>query len=119
MAGSAEGAHDREFVFADPACDCFFFFKQKTAYEIAEQTNLLALNAAVEAARAGEHGRGFAVVAAEVRSLAHRSAAAREIKTLIEDAVGKVETGSALVDQSGRTLGDIVAAVQQASTIIA
>ncbi len=88
--------------------------------EIAFQTNLLALNAAVEAARAGEHGRGFAVVAAEVRSLAHRSAAAaREIKTLIEDAVGKVETGSALVDQSGRTLGDIVAAVQQASTIIA
>ncbi|OLD96322.1 MAG: hypothetical protein AUG80_14450 [Candidatus Rokubacteria bacterium 13_1_20CM_4_68_9] len=87
--------------------------------EIAFQTNLLALNAAVEAARAGEHGRGFAVVAAEVRSLAHRSAAAREIKALIEDAVGKVETGSALVDQSGRTLGDIVAAVQQASTIIA
>src|SRR2546427_2356518 len=87
--------------------------------EIAFQTNLLALNADVEAARAGEHGRGFAVVAAEVRSLAHRSAAAREIKTLIEDAVGKVETGSALVDQSGRTLGDIVAAVQQASTIIA
>jgi len=88
--------------------------------EIAFQTNLLALNAAVEAARAGEHGRGFAVVAAEVRSLAHRSAAAaKEIKGVIEDAVGKVETGSALVDQSGRTLGDIVAAVQQASTIIA
>jgi len=88
--------------------------------EIAFQTNLLALNAAVEAARAGEHGRGFAVVAAEVRNLAHRSAAAaKEIKTLIEDAVGKVETGSALVDQSGRTLGDIVTAVQQASTIIA
>jgi len=88
--------------------------------EIAFQTNLLALNAAVEAARAGEHGRGFAVVAAEVRNLAHRSAdAAKEIKHLIEDAVGKVETGSALVDQSGRTLGDIVAAVQQASTIIA
>src|SRR2546422_11696966 len=88
--------------------------------EIAFQTNLLALNAAVEAARAGEHGRGFAVVAAEVRSLAHRSAAAaKEIKGLIEDAVGNVETGSALVDQSGRTLGDIVAAVQQASTIIA
>ena len=88
--------------------------------EIAFQTNLLALNAAVEAARAGEHGRGFAVVAAEVRNLAHRSAAAaKEIKTLITDAVGKVETGSALVDQSGRTLGDIVTSVQQASTIIA
>jgi methyl-accepting chemotaxis protein len=91
-----------------------------TIDEIAFQTNLLALNAAVEAARAGEQGRGFAVVAAEVRNLAQRSAtAAREIKTLIEDSVGKVEAGSALVHQSGKTLHEIVGSVKRVTDIIA
>jgi methyl-accepting chemotaxis protein len=88
--------------------------------EIAFQTNLLALNAAVEAARAGEQGRGFAVVAAEVRNLAQRSAgAAKEIKTLINDSVQKVEEGSKLVDESGTTLGEIVNSVQKVGDIIA
>jgi len=88
--------------------------------EIAFQTNLLALNAAVEAARAGEQGRGFAVVASEVRSLAGRSAtAAKEIKTLIEDSVRKVEDGSGLVTHSGRTLGEIVTSVKKVSDIVA
>ncbi len=88
--------------------------------EIAFQTNLLALNAAVEAARAGEQGRGFAVVASEVRSLAQRSAtAAKEIKELIEDSVGKVEEGSRLVDESGQTLEEIVGAVKKVSDIVA
>jgi methyl-accepting chemotaxis protein len=86
---------------------------------IAFQTNILALNAAVEAARAGEQGRGFAVVAAEVRSLAGRSAdAAREIKGLISDSVGKVETGSKLVGDAGRTMTDIVAQVRRVSDMI-
>jgi len=86
---------------------------------IAFQTNILALNAAVEAARAGEQGRGFAVVAAEVRSLAQRSAqAAKEIKGLIGESVGKVEAGTRLVDDAGRTMGDIVAQVQKVSDLI-
>jgi methyl-accepting chemotaxis protein len=88
--------------------------------EIAFQTNLLALNAAVEAARAGEQGRGFAVVATEVRNLAGRSAtAAKEIKALIVDSVAKVEEGSKLVDESGRTLVEIVMAVKKVTDIVA
>jgi methyl-accepting chemotaxis protein len=87
---------------------------------IAFQTNILALNAAVEAARAGEEGRGFAVVASEVRSLAGRSAeAAREIKALIADSVGKVEQGAGRVDEAGRTMSEIVTAVGRVTEIIA
>ncbi|MGB3392249.1 MAG: methyl-accepting chemotaxis protein [Stenotrophomonas sp.] len=87
---------------------------------IAFQTNILALNAAVEAARAGEQGRGFAVVASEVRTLAQRSAgAAKEIKGLIEDSVGKVSEGSQLVRQAGTTMGEIVTSVQRVTDIMA
>ncbi|HLS81166.1 MAG TPA: methyl-accepting chemotaxis protein, partial [Steroidobacter sp.] len=88
--------------------------------EIAFQTNLLALNAAVEAARAGEQGRGFAVVATEVRNLAQRSAsAAKEIKDLINDSVDKVKIGSELVDESGRTLAEIMESVKKVTDIVA
>jgi methyl-accepting chemotaxis protein len=86
---------------------------------ISFQTNILALNAAVEAARAGEQGRGFAVVATEVRTLAHRSAAAaKEIKGLIEDSVSKVESGTYLVNEAGRTMSDMVQRVNRVAGIV-
>ena len=86
---------------------------------IAFQTNILALNAAVEAARAGEQGRGFAVVAGEVRNLAQRSAeAAKEIKGLIGASVERVEQGTALVDQAGSTMQEIVQSIQRVTDIV-
>jgi methyl-accepting chemotaxis protein len=87
---------------------------------IAFQTNILALNAAVEAARAGEQGRGFAVVASEVRNLAQRSAsAAKEIKALIDDSVGKVAAGTRLVGQAGSTMDEVVSSIRRVTEIMA
>jgi methyl-accepting chemotaxis protein len=86
---------------------------------IAFQTNILALNAAVEAARAGEQGRGFAVVAGEVRTLAQRSAsAAKEIKDLISASVQRVHAGSQLVDEAGRTMGEVVQSVKRVTDLM-
>jgi len=87
---------------------------------IAFQTNILALNAAVEAARAGDQGRGFAVVASEVRSLAGRSAeAAKEIKSLIGASVERVEHGTALVDQAGVTMTEVVSSIKRVTDLMA
>ncbi|CAG4909504.1 methyl-accepting chemotaxis protein [Paraburkholderia gardini] len=86
---------------------------------IAFQTNILALNAAVEAARAGDRGRGFAVVAGEVRGLAQRSSsAAKEVRELIATSVQRVMNGSALVDDSGNGMRDIIRAVDEVSVIM-
>jgi methyl-accepting chemotaxis protein len=87
--------------------------------DIAFQTNILALNAAVEAARAGQQGRGFAVVASEVRHLAKRSSeAAREIKTLINASVERVQQGTDLVDKTGATMEKIVNSIQRVADIM-
>ena len=87
--------------------------------DIAFQTNILALNAAVEAARAGESGKGFAVVAVEVRNLAQRAAsAAGEIKHLIDDSVKDISSGSKQAEQAGKTMEDIVGAIQNVTHIM-
>jgi len=87
--------------------------------DIAFQTNILALNAAVEAARAGEHGRSFTVVAADVRNLAQRSGvAAKEIKAMISESVLQIDQGSALADEAGNTMNDVVSSFKRAADLM-
>ncbi|WP_312311708.1 methyl-accepting chemotaxis protein [Atlantibacter sp.] len=86
---------------------------------IAFQTNILALNAAVEAARAGEQGKGFAVVAGEVRSLSQRSSvAARDIRTLIEEAIENVKKGVVYAANVTTRMNEALVVVDETTQLI-
>ncbi|QDL55094.1 methyl-accepting chemotaxis protein [Rhodoferax aquaticus] len=86
---------------------------------IAFQTNILALNAAVEAARAGDHGRGFSVVATEVRNLASQSAsAAKDIKTLINSSVERVQQGFTIANESGDAMQNLMQSIKRVNSLI-
>jgi methyl-accepting chemotaxis protein len=53
-------------------------------------------------------------VASKARNLAQRSAAAaKDIKTLIDESVGRVDAGSALMGQAGTTMQEIVDSVKR------
>jgi methyl-accepting chemotaxis protein len=96
--------------------------------DITDQTGLLALNAAILAAQAGEHGKGFAVVAAQIRELAHRTAAStqeigalitsvqedsREAVEVMRNGVLMAEVGTRLAREAGDALQKIVQRADQ------
>lgn len=80
----------------------------KLISDIAKQSNLLALNATIEAARMGVQGRGFAVVAAEVKNLAHQTAAAtKQVAEMVASIQAAAQGGFDAIDRVGRSISGL------------
>jgi methyl-accepting chemotaxis protein len=91
----------------------------ETMDRIATQTHILALNASVEAARAGEAGKGFHVVASEVQSLARNSrTASREIRSLIEESVTIIASGTQMIAHAESMVGKLLVGVDDVARTV-
>jgi methyl-accepting chemotaxis protein len=87
--------------------------------EIATLADLLTNGVTVEVTRPEKEDPGFIVIVEEVRALAQRSVSiSKEIRTLMTDAVAKVNHSAALVNKSRDASTEVAAAIEKVANLI-